>query len=51
LVFESEMLDGLQGIQPGDLVIVITWLDRDRPNPIGLHEGGNRRDRGCPAPW
>jgi tRNA-Thr(GGU) m(6)t(6)A37 methyltransferase TsaA len=28
LVFEPDMLDGLDGIEPGDRVILLTWLDR-----------------------
>jgi hypothetical protein len=30
LVFESEVLDGLQNIRAGDDVLVLTWLDRAR---------------------
>jgi tRNA-Thr(GGU) m(6)t(6)A37 methyltransferase TsaA len=30
LVFEPELLDALHGIEPGDEVLVFTWLDRGR---------------------
>jgi tRNA (Thr-GGU) A37 N-methylase len=30
LVLEPAVLEGLQGIRPGDRVIVLTWLDRAR---------------------
>lgn len=30
LVFEPEVADALLGIEPGDEVIVLTWLDRGR---------------------
>ena len=35
LVFDPAVLDGLQGIRPGNRVVV---RSSDRPNPIGLHE-------------
>ena len=44
LVLRPEVAEGLDGIRPGDEMMVLTWLDRarrdvlpDRPNPIGLH--------------
>jgi len=30
LVFEPGMLEALQGIEPGDEILVFTWLDRGR---------------------
>jgi tRNA-Thr(GGU) m(6)t(6)A37 methyltransferase TsaA len=30
LVFEPDVLEGLDGIRPGDRIIVLTWLDRAR---------------------
>jgi tRNA-Thr(GGU) m(6)t(6)A37 methyltransferase TsaA len=30
LVFEPEMVEALHGIEPGDEVLVFTWLDRGR---------------------
>jgi tRNA-Thr(GGU) m(6)t(6)A37 methyltransferase TsaA len=37
LVFEPRVLEGLQGIQPGDQVIVLTWLDRARRDVLRVH--------------
>jgi len=37
LVFASEVLDGLEGIEPGDQVIVVTWLDRARRDVLRVH--------------
>ena len=37
LVFEPDVLDGLQGIRAGDLVIVVTWLDRARRDVLRVH--------------
>jgi tRNA-Thr(GGU) m(6)t(6)A37 methyltransferase TsaA len=37
LVFEPTVLEGLQGIQPGDRVIVLTWLDRARRDILRVH--------------
>jgi len=37
LVFEPEVLDGLQDIRPGDAVIVLTWLDRARRDVLRVH--------------
>jgi tRNA-Thr(GGU) m(6)t(6)A37 methyltransferase TsaA len=37
LVFESAVLEGLQGIRPGDQVIVLTWLDRARRDVLRVH--------------
>jgi tRNA-Thr(GGU) m(6)t(6)A37 methyltransferase TsaA len=41
LVFEPEMLHGLLGIQPGDEVIVLTWLDRARRDVLSVHPRGD----------
>jgi len=30
LVFEPEMVEALHGIEPGDEILVFTWLDRGR---------------------
>lgn len=32
IVFESDLLDALRGIEPGDEVLVFTWLDRGDRN-------------------
>ena len=37
LVFEPAVLDGLQGVEPGDRVIVLTWLDRARRDVLRVH--------------
>ena len=37
LVFEPGVLAGLDGIQPGDRVIVLTWLDRARRDVLRVH--------------
>jgi tRNA-Thr(GGU) m(6)t(6)A37 methyltransferase TsaA len=37
LVLEPGVLEGLQGLQPGDRVIVITWLDRARRDVLRVH--------------
>lgn len=37
LVFEPAVLEGLQGISPGDQVIVLTWLDRARRDLLRVH--------------
>ncbi len=41
LVFDPEVLDGLQGIRPGDNVIVVTWLDRARRDVLQVHPRGD----------
>jgi tRNA-Thr(GGU) m(6)t(6)A37 methyltransferase TsaA len=37
LVFEPAVLEGLRGIEPGDRVIVLTWLDRARRDVLSAH--------------
>jgi tRNA-Thr(GGU) m(6)t(6)A37 methyltransferase TsaA len=37
LMFEPEVLEGLQGIRTGDRVIVLTWLDRARRDVLRVH--------------
>jgi tRNA-Thr(GGU) m(6)t(6)A37 methyltransferase TsaA len=37
LVFEPAVLEGLQGIRPGDRVIVLTWLDRAQRDVLRVH--------------
>jgi tRNA-Thr(GGU) m(6)t(6)A37 methyltransferase TsaA len=37
LVFDPAVLEGLQGIRPGDQVIVLTWLDRARRDVLRVH--------------
>jgi tRNA-Thr(GGU) m(6)t(6)A37 methyltransferase TsaA len=37
LVFEPAVLEGLEGIRPGDRVIVLTWLDRADRETLRVH--------------
>jgi len=37
LVFEREMVKGLEGLGPGDQVIVLTWLDRAQRDVLRVH--------------
>jgi tRNA-Thr(GGU) m(6)t(6)A37 methyltransferase TsaA len=37
LVLEPGVLDGLDGIEPGGRVIVLTWLDRARRDVLRVH--------------
>jgi tRNA-Thr(GGU) m(6)t(6)A37 methyltransferase TsaA len=37
LVFEPGVLEGLEGIKPGDRVIVLTWLDRADRDVLRVH--------------
>lgn len=37
LAFEPDVLEALQGIRPGDRVIVLTWLDRARREVLRVH--------------
>jgi tRNA-Thr(GGU) m(6)t(6)A37 methyltransferase TsaA len=37
LVLEPGVLEGLEGLQPGDRVIVLTWLDRARRDVLRVH--------------
>jgi tRNA-Thr(GGU) m(6)t(6)A37 methyltransferase TsaA len=41
LVFESSVLDALSGIQAGDQIIVLTWLDRARRDILQVHPRGD----------
>jgi tRNA-Thr(GGU) m(6)t(6)A37 methyltransferase TsaA len=37
LVFDPAVVEGLDGIRPGDRVIVLTWLDRARRDVLRVH--------------
>ena len=37
LVFEPAVLDGLEGIRPGDQILVFTWLDRADRAVLRVH--------------
>lgn len=41
LVFESEVLEGLADIRPGDEVLLFTWLDRARRDVLSVHPRGD----------
>jgi tRNA-Thr(GGU) m(6)t(6)A37 methyltransferase TsaA len=37
LVFEPDLLEALHGIEPGDEILVFTWLDRGRRDVLQTH--------------
>ena len=37
LVFDDDVLDGLCDLQPGDEVLLLTWLDRARRDVLRVH--------------
>ena len=41
LVFEPGVLDGLDGIRPGDQVLLLTWLDRADRDVLRVHPRGD----------
>jgi tRNA-Thr(GGU) m(6)t(6)A37 methyltransferase TsaA len=41
LVFETAVLEALDGIREGDEVIVLTWLDRARRDVLRVHPRGD----------
>ena len=41
LVFDPDVLDALEGVQAGDEVIVLTWLDRARRDVRRVHPRGD----------
>lgn len=41
LVFEPEVHEALEGVRPGDRVIVLTWLDRARRDVRRVHPRGD----------
>ncbi|HEY6776148.1 MAG TPA: tRNA (N6-threonylcarbamoyladenosine(37)-N6)-methyltransferase TrmO [Thermoleophilaceae bacterium] len=41
LVFDGTVLDALEGLGPGDHVIVLTWLDRARRDVLSVHPRGD----------
>jgi tRNA-Thr(GGU) m(6)t(6)A37 methyltransferase TsaA len=41
LEFEPDVLDGLQGIGPGDQLLVLTWLDRAERDVLVVHPRGD----------
>jgi tRNA-Thr(GGU) m(6)t(6)A37 methyltransferase TsaA len=45
IVLAPEVLDGVDGIEPGDAVIVLTWLDRARRDVLRVHPRGDASRR------
>jgi len=41
LVLRPEVTEGLDGIRPGDAVIVLTWLDRAQRDVLRVHPRGD----------
>jgi tRNA-Thr(GGU) m(6)t(6)A37 methyltransferase TsaA len=41
LVFESDVLEGLDGLRPGDEVVVLTWLHRAHRDELRTHPCGD----------
>ena len=41
LEFDEDVIEGLLGIQPGDQILVITWLDRARRDVLRVHPRGD----------
>jgi tRNA-Thr(GGU) m(6)t(6)A37 methyltransferase TsaA len=42
LVFDPDVLDGLDGIEPGSEVLVLTWLDRARRDVLRVRPRDDR---------
>ena len=45
LVFEPDVLEGLQSLRPGQDVILITWLHRARRDVLSVHPRGDQSRR------
>ena len=43
--FDPAVLDGLQGIEPGDELVVLTWLDRADRDVLVVHPRGDTSRR------
>ena len=41
LVFDRSVRDALEALQPGDRIVLITWLDRARRNVLRVHPRGD----------
>lgn len=41
LVFEPDVVDGLEGIRAGDALLVFTWLDRAQRDVLRVHPRGD----------
>ena len=44
LVFDRSVAQALEGIQAGDEIIVLTWLDRARRDVLRVHPRGDVRN-------
>ena len=42
LVFEPELAEALDGLEPGDEVLVLTWLDRADRGVLSVHPRGDK---------
>ena len=36
-MFEPDVLDGLDGVRPGDRLVLLTWLDRAQRDVLRVH--------------
>ncbi|MEA2303980.1 MAG: hypothetical protein QOH43_1260 [Solirubrobacteraceae bacterium] len=41
LAFEPRVVEGLEGIRPGDEIVVLTWLDRADRDVLRVHPRGD----------
>ena len=41
LLLDPEVAEGLDGIRPGDAIVVLTWLDRARRDVLRVHPRGD----------
>jgi tRNA-Thr(GGU) m(6)t(6)A37 methyltransferase TsaA len=41
IVFDPGVVEGLDGLGPGDAVLVLTWLDRGRRDVLRVHPRGD----------
>jgi tRNA-Thr(GGU) m(6)t(6)A37 methyltransferase TsaA len=39
--FEADVLDALKGIEPGDRLVILTWLDRADRDVVVVHPRGD----------
>jgi tRNA-Thr(GGU) m(6)t(6)A37 methyltransferase TsaA len=42
LVLSPDFVDGLEGIEPGDEILVLTWLHQARHDVLSVHPRGDR---------
>lgn len=41
LVFETDVVEGIRSLRPGDEIVVVTWLDRARRDVLSVHPRGD----------